>query len=107
MKNTALTPQSSFTLITGATQGIGREFARLYASRGRSLILVARGQSALEGLKAELATKDVRIETIALDLSTTKAADELFARTSQSGWHVETLVNNAGVSAHGEFLGLD
>ncbi len=107
MKNPTPDTTPSFTLITGATQGIGREFARLYAARGRALVLVARGQAALDELRRELAPTGARLETIALDLSTTDAALALFERTRQSGWHVETLVNNAGVGLHGEFLGLD
>ena len=56
-------------LITGASSGIGRDLARIYAKKGYNLVLVARDQVKLEKIKGELEKDKVNVETISIDLS--------------------------------------
>jgi short-subunit dehydrogenase len=89
-------------LITGASSGIGEEFARQLSARGYDLILVARRKERLEQLAAELPTTAV---PIACDLAT--EADELFDEVKRRQLQVDLLVNNAGFGLRGHFLELD
>jgi short-subunit dehydrogenase len=89
-------------LITGASAGIGEEFARQLAGRGYELILVARRKDRLEQLAEELPTKATVIES---DLAT--EADKLPAKVKRRRLQVDLLVNNAGFGLRGRFLELD
>jgi len=89
-------------LITGASAGIGEEFARQLSARGHDLILVARRKERLEQLAEELPTKASVIEC---DLTT--EADKLAAKVKRRRLQVDLLVNNAGFGLRGRFLGLD
>ena len=92
------------TLITGASSGIGEEFARQYAARGENLFLVARSEDKLQALGAELAARHkIDAQYFALDLSQTDAAQKLFDETARRGLEVETLINNAGFGGVGGF----
>lgn len=91
------------TLITGASAGIGAEFARQCAARGEALALVARRRDRLEALKAELGG-DVHI--FAADLSPPGAAQSLIAEVEAEGLSVATLINNAGFGLAGKFANL-
>ncbi|TDR87249.1 SDR family NAD(P)-dependent oxidoreductase [Enterovirga rhinocerotis] len=93
-------------VITGASSGIGEEMARIAASRGRSLVLVARRQERLAGLAQGLASDAVRIETVALDLERPDSAQALVTTLQERGIVVETLVNNAGFGLRGGFASL-
>lgn len=97
-----------WTIITGASSGIGTELARVYAARGRSLVLTARRADRLEVLKAEIvaAHPGIRVETIPLDLGVADAAGALMARVGELGGEIETLVNNAGFGFRGRFATL-
>ncbi|HYI63283.1 MAG TPA: SDR family oxidoreductase [Allosphingosinicella sp.] len=90
------------TLITGASAGLGAEFARQCAARGEALALVARRRDRLEALKAELGA-DVHI--FAADLSPPGAARSLIAALEAEGLTVDTLINNAGFGLAGRFAG--
>lgn len=95
-------------LITGASSGIGAEFARALAARGADLVLVARRQDRLDSLAAELGTGyGTSCTVIALDLAAPDAAARLFADVESRGIRVSTLVNNAGFGTHGTFAELD
>jgi uncharacterized protein len=84
-------------LVTGASSGIGAEFARQLAARGMHCVLVARRQDRLQTLAAELAAAHgIRCEIVAADLSRPRAGRELLAEVSRRGIAVELLVNNAG-----------
>jgi uncharacterized protein len=89
-------------LITGASAGIGEEFARQLAGRGYDLILVARRRDRLEQLAEQIPTTAHVVEC---DL-TTNAAD-LPGLVEQTGADVDLLVNNAGFGLRGRFLELD
>jgi hypothetical protein len=93
-----------FSLITGASRGIGESFARVLASEGHSLILVARDLIALNALKESLMAEwGVMIKIISIDLRDPNAARMIFERTQQEGWDVDFLINNAGFGRFGEF----
>ena len=92
------------TLITGASSGIGVEFAREFARRGSDVVLVARRLERLEKLAAELtSTYGVRAETIPLDLSLPGAGRTLAEEVESRGLAVTSLVNNAGFGTFGPF----
>ena len=85
-------------LVTGASSGIGEQFARQLAARGHDLVLVARRQDRLEALAAELPTE---ARVIPCDLGADAAA--LPGRVDELGVEVDLLVNNAGFGSYGRF----
>ncbi len=96
------------TLITGASGGIGEVFARRLAARGENVTLVARSESKLVELCEELRrAHKVDAQYIAIDLTERDAPSRLFEETVRRGLEVETLVNNAGFGAVGEFAELE
>lgn len=91
-------------LITGASSGIGLEFARIHAEQGGDLILVARRLDLLDALKKELETNhSANVTVIAMDLSQTNAAQALFDAVQEQGLTVDYLINNAGLGGIGKF----
>lgn len=93
-----------WTLITGASSGLGVEFARLFAADGDGLVLVARRKERLDALAAELQSAyGVPVMTIELDLFDPSAPQALFDRVTGEGVLVRILVNNAGFGLQGEF----
>ncbi|MEO1705642.1 MAG: SDR family oxidoreductase [Pseudomonadota bacterium] len=92
-------------LITGASAGIGTEFARYHAQRGGDLIIVARRKETLEALKAEFEKEhEVSVHVIAADLGSQAGAEQLIADVDALGVDVEILINNAGYGGHGTIL---
>lgn len=92
------------TLITGASSGIGEEFARQLASDNRNLVLVARSKDKLERLAAELSqAHNIQAFALAFDLSKPEAARALFEETTQLDLEIELLINNAGFGSLGAF----
>lgn len=91
-------------LITGASSGIGRDMARIFAKRGDELFLVARRENRLLELKNEFNT---RVHIICLDLSKRENCYQLFE--SLKNENIDILINNAGLGAFGSFdqLSLD
>lgn len=91
-------------LITGASSGIGMELAKIHASKGRDLILVARRVDELMKLKIELeASFKIQVEVIPLDLMKENAADSLFQLVKEKNIQVDYLFNNAGLGGYGKF----
>lgn len=88
------------TLITGASAGLGAEFARQLSKRGGALTLAARRRDRLQALAAELGGEVHVFET---DLAQSGAADHLLAEMREAGLRVATLINNAGVGLGGQF----
>lgn len=100
---------SVLAVVTGASSGIGEEFARQLATRGYDLLLVARREDRLKALAEALkATHRVAVETMAADLVTDEGRAELVERI-RSAANFGLLVNNAGFGASGFFhkVGLD
>jgi uncharacterized protein len=99
---------ASTALISGASAGIGREFARALAARGHGVTLVARRAERLERLAAELAdAHGVRAEAIPADLADGDARERLIAEVERRGLTVEVLVNNAGFGIYTTFAASD
>jgi short-subunit dehydrogenase len=91
-------------LVTGASSGLGAEFARGLAAAGHGVALVARRAARLEALGATLrADHGVRVEALPCDLTDPQARAELPARLQALGLRVDILVNNAGFATGGPF----
>ncbi|MBU3004073.1 SDR family NAD(P)-dependent oxidoreductase [Paraglaciecola arctica] len=85
-------------LITGASEGIGRSFAEIYAKNGHDLVLVARNQAKLEEFAQQLQSQYlINVEVFAADLIPIDAAQKLFSAITLKGINVDILVNNAGM----------
>ncbi len=105
-------------LVTGASAGLGAEFARQLAARGHDLVLVARRKERLEELARQLRrARSVRVECLVADLARPEAPEEIAASIRDLGIEIDHLVNNAGSagpnlleegpwSPHAEFLEL-
>ncbi len=95
-------------LITGASAGLGAEFAEQFAARGADLVLVARREDRLRELAGRLASRyGITATPIALDLARPDAAADLRRALEQRGIVVQTLVNNAGFGMKGAFVDAD
>jgi uncharacterized protein len=91
-------------LITGASSGIGAEFARALAARGMHLILTARSEEPLQSLGRELAEQHaIRAQVIPADLRCDKSVAEITRIVTERGLTVDLLINNAGFLTHGQF----
>lgn len=100
-------PLNPYTLVTGASGGIGEAFARRLAQEGRSLILVARTARRLAALADELTNAHgVRAVALPADLADRTEPARIFAETEGRGLHVDLLINNAGFGTTGEFARL-
>lgn len=91
-------------LVTGASSGLGADFARELAGRGCHLVLVARRVDRLSSLRQELAAHGVGIDVIGMDLAAAEAPLTLYRRVQDLGEPVDVLINNAGYAIWGEFL---
>lgn len=95
----------SYTLITGASGGIGKAFANEFARNGHNLIIAARSADKLEVLKNDLESKyGIHVEVFACDLSSESECDRLFEFTRSQNLTVENLVNNAGFGDSNAYL---
>lgn len=100
MKNTAL--------ITGASGGIGLEFAKIFAKEGYDLVLIARNEEKLNAIKDNLeAAYNQQVFIYVKDLSEKNAAQDIFRFTQQHRIVVDVLVNNSGFGDFGEFSASD
>lgn len=91
-------------VITGASSGIGEEFARILASQGVNLVIAARRTERLEKLQSELEGKHgIQVEVFTLDLSQAGEAEKFFQEVSATG-EVDLLINNAGAGPYRAFL---
>ena len=94
---------TSVALITGASAGLGVDFARQLSARGERLVLVARRKDRLDALAAELGNA----RAVECDLGMSGAVTTLMADLAAHGEQVELLVNNAGFGLAGRFADLD
>ncbi len=96
-----------WTLITGASEGLGREFAIIAAAEGRDLILAARQTDKMEALAETLRVRHkIAVEVIPTDLAD-EASVELLWRRASSRRRVDIVVNNAGLGYNGPFAAED
>jgi uncharacterized protein len=94
------------SLVTGASSGLGEQFARQLAARGSGLVLVARSADRLAALADELrARHPVSVTTVPADLSRAEQVSRVAAHAAAT--QVDVLVNNAGFGTYGTFAGLD
>ena len=100
--------RGTWALVTGASSGIGEEFARKLAERGANLIIAARSAERLTRLGEDLARVNrIEVRPVAVDLSEPGGRDELLRVVDQAGVFIEHVVNNAGFGAAGPFASLD
>lgn len=98
----------TYTLITGASGGIGFDLAQIAAADGRNLILVARSVDKLEKLAEEIRkTTKSEVITIPVDLSNEAGVNKLISEISTNDLHLDGLINNAGFGDFGDFAKAD
>jgi short-subunit dehydrogenase len=94
-----------YVLLTGASSGIGYEMANQLAAKNLNLILVARTETKLQQMQAELTDKyGILVQYFVADLSDVNAAKDLYKNVQQENLLVTHLVNNAGVGNYGNFI---
>jgi short-subunit dehydrogenase len=90
-----------WALVTGATAGIGFEFAKLLASENHNLVLVARDKTRLKKIAKDLKSQyGIKCEVLEADLTKKKSLEEVAKRISQKEKRIEVLINNAGFSVN-------
>ncbi len=105
--NSLMSTLDRLAVVTGASSGLGAEFARQFAVRGYNLLLVARRLPRLEQLQAELeSAHGIHVEPFCADLADDLQTEDL-ARRLESGPPVDVLVNNAGFGTRGWFHSTD
>lgn len=96
--------KKNLAVITGASGGLGAEFARIHAKKGGDLVLISRDKERLESLKIGLESKnDINIKIIVKDLTDENAVEEVFQEILDLKVKVDILINNAGFGGHGKF----
>jgi uncharacterized protein len=89
-------------LVTGASSGIGRELARLFAADGHDLVVVARRTDALDEVVREVTRAHaVKARALAADLAQAGSARQIYDELSRTGTTIDVVVNNAGFGTHG------
>lgn len=93
-------------LITGASAGIGKETAKVYAKNGYHLVLTARRENLLQELKAEILSlyPNTNVLVFATDLAKLHSAEQLFEKIKADNLKIDVLINNAGFGLYDEFL---
>src|SRR5437660_12887849 len=96
-------------LVTGASAGIGKEFARQLAKRARAIVLVARREERLNELRDELTRRNpnLTVHVRQTDLADLAQLDELVAWLEHEKIDVDLLINNAGLGDYGSFATSD
>ena len=101
-----LADMSRAALVTGASSGLGEEFARLFAADGIDLVLVARRRERLETLASELRTaRKVAVHVVSADLAVPEQVERVIREVQALQPEIEFLVNNAGLGNVGAFAG--
>lgn len=98
----------TYALITGASGGLGYEFAKIFAKNKYQLILVARTQEKLLKIQKELQEKyQIDVKTISADLSQLSVLQKIYDQLRKEKIFIEILVNNAGFATYGKFQEID
>jgi short-subunit dehydrogenase len=93
------------TLITGASSGIGKEFAHKFASDGHNLLIVARNKDSLESIKTELEQiYSIQVFILIKNLSVSTAALEIYDFCKHNSLEIDILINNAGFGDHIDYV---
>ncbi|MEQ8197429.1 MAG: SDR family oxidoreductase [Clostridiaceae bacterium] len=97
-----------YTLITGASSGIGYELSKLFASEGKNLLLIARNSDNLLKVRDKLkGLKDIEIYVFAADLSKKDSVENILNFVEKNNIVVDKIINNAGIGDFGEFVNSD
>ncbi|QQK79152.1 SDR family oxidoreductase [Salicibibacter cibi] len=97
--------QKKTVLITGASNGIGREYSYFFAEKGYNVILVSRSKNKLDQLATDLQKRyNVDVTVIVQDLSEEWSAKYVYEKVTEKNLGVDMLVNNAGFGTTGDFL---
>jgi len=95
-------------LITGASSGIGKETAYVFAKNNYNLILIARRKDVLENIKIDIESKfKINVTIIILDLSDINSSNEVYRIIKEKNLLVDILINNAGFGLSGNFIDID
>jgi len=98
-------PDKPFAIITGASRGIGAEYARVLASRGYDMLLVARDEERLRQLSRKFKTAhSIQAHVCTLDLAQPHSAHQLYVVAREYRQTPDLLINNAGFGLYGEFI---
>jgi short-subunit dehydrogenase len=100
-----MTPGSErYALITGASQGLGKAFAFECAQRGMNLLLVALPGPDLQQTREEITQRfPVKVDFLGIDLAQVDSAEQVFKWCQDKGYHLNVLINNAGIGHRGRF----
>jgi len=94
----------NYTLITGASQGMGLEMARECASLGRNILLISLPKENLKVLSENISEKfNVQTDFYEIDLTEAKSAEEIFKWVKKKNYSIDFLINNAGFGGFGAF----
>ena len=98
-----------YTLITGASSGLGKELALLYAKDNNNLLLVATNETKLKKVIEEVknTNKDVKVEYLLADLSKQEEREKVYSYTLEKNYFINNLVNNAGFGDQKDFKDMD
>jgi short-subunit dehydrogenase len=97
-----------YTLISGASEGIGYEMVKIFAGRGYNLLLTARNETKLREIQKQLNTEhNIKIEIFAADLSLPQTPRKIFEFCGEKDINVDILINNAGFGQYGSFKETD
>ena len=98
----------NYTLVTGASMGLGKAFARALAARKQHLVLGSRSKEKLDALASELkAAHGIEVETIPCDLAQPLAGQQLAQKLSDRELRIDLLINNAGFGVQGQLWKID
>ncbi|SFC68846.1 SDR family NAD(P)-dependent oxidoreductase [Clostridium uliginosum] len=95
---------NNYTLITGASQGIGLEFSKLFAKDKHNLIMVARDEKKLNELKVNFQKEyGIKVYILPIDLSVDNSCEKVFKFVDEKNITVDNLINNVGIGCFGFF----
>src|SRR5512135_864553 len=99
--------QGKWALVTGASSGLGVDFARQLAARGSNLILVARREDRLRTVQQAITAQyNVGVDVCPMDLEPAEAPQRLYDQLKTAGRRMDVLINNAGFGLYGDFVEL-